>query len=253
MFKTETHIHTAEVSICSHKKAREMVRIYKERGYSTICITDHFQGNTLDSYGDIPWQEKMSIFLGGYYRAKVEGEKIGINVLAGAELCFPGNPNHYLAYGITKQFLDANPNINKTSIEYFSEVAHKAGIFIIQAHPYRESRSIDHIRLFPRRVHGVEVYNAGRRESENVFAATYCRHYELIAFAGTDNHVGGNRRCFGGMATDRPIGGVREFIEQVRSGEAKPFRRDENGIGLCGHGARAKGGLALCAGGLYNG
>ena len=217
MFKTETHIHTAEVSICSHKKAREMARIYKERGYSTICITDHFQGNTLDSYGDIPWQEKMSIFLGGYYRAKTEGEKIGINVLAGAELCFPGNPNHYLAYGITKQFLDANPNINKTSIEYFSEVAHKAGIFIIQAHPYRDGKCFP----TPEYIDGIEIYNSNPRHEDNsVQSEKIAIEHNLFVSAGSDAHRDEDI-ALSGIETEFEIKTVEDFIKAIKSGDAK--------------------------------
>ena len=67
MFKTETHIHTSEVSACSRKRAKEMIRLYKEAGYSTVFISDHFQTNSLDVLGDIPWSEKMAIFLSGYY------------------------------------------------------------------------------------------------------------------------------------------------------------------------------------------
>ena len=106
MFKTETHLHTAEVSRCGKKRAFQMIRAYKEAGYSTVFVTDHFQMNTLDALGDISWADKVTIFLSGYYAAKCEGEKIGVCVLPGAEICFGGeDPNHYLVYGLTKEFL----------------------------------------------------------------------------------------------------------------------------------------------------
>ena len=60
MFKTETHLHTMEVSQCGHVRAKKMVNTYKELGYSTIFVTDHLQVNTVDAYGDIPWKDKKS-------------------------------------------------------------------------------------------------------------------------------------------------------------------------------------------------
>ena len=70
MFKTETHLHTAEVSRCSRLHALDIIKLYKAEGYSTVFVSDHFQPNTMDVLGDIPWEHKVSIFLSGYYRAK---------------------------------------------------------------------------------------------------------------------------------------------------------------------------------------
>ena len=217
MFKIETHVHTAEVSPCSRKRAKDMVKMYKERGYSTIFITDHFQGNTVDSYGDIPWQDKMAIFLGGYYRAKFEGDKIGLNVLAGAEFCFPGVPNHYLVYGITKEFLDANPEIHKTDIETFSKIAHEAGLFIVQAHPYRDGKCFP----TPEFIDAVEVYNSNPRHEDNSdktheFAAIH----SLPVTAGSDAHREEDI-ALTGIESEYEINTAEDFIKLIKSGETK--------------------------------
>ena len=220
MFKTETHIHTSEVSICSQKRAREMVRAYKESGYSTVFITDHFQGNTIDSYGDIPWQDKMAIFLGGYYRAKVEGDKIGLNVLPGAEFCFPGVPNHYLAYGITKEFLDANPDIHKTDIETFSKIAHGAGLFIVQAHPYRDGKCFP----TPDFIDAVEVYNSNPRHADNSeLSEKTALEFNLPISAGSDAHREEDV-ALSGIETEVEIKTAEDFIRLVRRGEIKIIR-----------------------------
>ena len=42
LFRYETHTHTAEVSRCSRISAVELVRVYKDLGFSGVCITDHF-------------------------------------------------------------------------------------------------------------------------------------------------------------------------------------------------------------------
>ncbi|MBE6645866.1 MAG: PHP domain-containing protein [Ruminococcaceae bacterium] len=220
MFKTETHIHTSEVSMCSHKRAKEMVKIYKERGYSTIFITDHFQANSVDSYGDIPWSDKMAIFLSGYYRAKAEGDKIGLNVLPGAEFCFPGIPNHYLAYGITREFLDANPEIHKTDIETFSKIAHEAGIFIVQAHPYRDGKAYP----TPDFIDAIEVYNSNPRHEDNSeLSEEAVRKFNLPVTAGSDAHRDEDI-AITGLVSEYEIKTAEDFIKLIKSREAKIIR-----------------------------
>ena len=97
------------------------------------------------------------------------------------------------------------------------------GALIIQAHPFREARYIDHIRLFPREVHGAEVFNACRTPEENAMAKLYAEHYGLIHFAGTDNHSGAARTTYAGMESDEPIADEGDFVRRVLAGEMKPF------------------------------
>ena len=101
-----------------------------------------------------------------------------------------------------------------------------AGALIIQAHPFREASYIDHVRLFPRCVHGVETYNAHRTDFENKLAKQYAKNYGLISFAGSDNHKPSTTLSLGGMQSKTLITDERDFIEKVRNGEAKPFRRE---------------------------
>ena len=217
MFKTEPHLHTEEVSPCSRKRAKELVKLYKEAGYSTIFVTDHFQANTVDAYGDIPWEDKMAIFLGGYYRAKCEGDKIGLNVLPGAEFCFPGVPNHYLVYGITREFLNSNPEIHKTDIETFSKIAHEAGLFIVQAHPYRDG----HCFPTPEYIDAVEVYNSNpRHEDHSDMSEAFARAHCFSVTAGSDTHRDEDI-ALTGVESEFEIKTAEDFIRLVKSGEVK--------------------------------
>ena len=79
------------------------------------------------------------------------------------------------------------------------------GALIIQAHPFREAAYIDHIRLFPRNVHGVEVFNADRTELENGMAKIYAQKYDLIEFAGSDNHTGSDKKYWQVCVLNRPL------------------------------------------------
>ena len=92
--------------------------------------------------------------------------------------------------------------------------------------PFAEARYIDHIRLFPRHVHGAEGYNAARSDFENAMAEQYVRAYGLIPFAGSDNHIAQDMRKLGGMQTDTEIRDEKDFIARVKSGEITPFRKN---------------------------
>ena len=109
------------------------------------------------------------------------------------------------------------------------------GAFVIQAHPYREAHYIDHIRLFPRSVHGVEVINSYQAWEANEMAALYAKQYGLPVTAGSDNHYGarvferlkekGFRLEMAGMYSDTPVNCVEDYISGVISGELKVFSK----------------------------
>ncbi len=67
------------------------------------------------------------------------------------------------------------------------------------------------------------MFNANRSEFENKLAEQYAENYGLLRFAGSDNHSGERQKLLGGMATETPVSSVRDFIQKVYSGEAKPF------------------------------
>ena len=217
MYKTETHLHVSEVSRCSRIAASEMMKLYHESGYKTVFITDHFSAGYFETLGDIPWQEKTTIFLSGYYKAKVAGEKLGMNVLPAAEFSFSGKPNDYLAYGINKEFLDLYPNLYEMDIKDFVEVAKKYNVLIIQAHPYRDGICFP----TPDFVDGLEVYNSNpRHEDENERAEALAKEHNLYVTFGSDAHrledVAG---C--AVLSENEIKTVDDFITLVKFGQAK--------------------------------
>ena len=223
MFKTETHLHTMEVSACSHKRAKELVKLYKDAGYSTVFVTDHFQSNSLDVLGDIPWSDKITIFLSGYYKAKTEGEKIGLTVLPGLEFCFQDSKNHFLAYGITKEFLAAHPDIHKMSGAEFLPIARAAGIFIVHAHPFRDGKD----GAAPELVDAIEVYNANpRHEDHSELSVDLANEYGLPITAGSDTHRDEDV-ARSGIITDEEIKSAEDYIRLVRAGRVKLIKGEE--------------------------
>lgn len=128
----ELHLHTAEVSGCASVKGADSPLIFKNGGYDLICVTDHYKYTTFWEFndaGDPSWEKRAEYFLSGYRKAKAVGNKIGISVLLGAEICFDRCPNDYLVYGITEEMIYEYPELYKWSIEEFSDFARKNNLF----------------------------------------------------------------------------------------------------------------------------
>ena len=229
MYLYETHVHTSPISVCAKASVYDTVSYYKSAGYAGIFMSDHFiDGNFELVSRPLPYEERIERYFSAYEEAKEVGEELGIDIFPAIEMSYKGTD--FLVYGIDKEWCLSHRDMDKMKKSELLSLMMQDGALLIQAHPFREADYIDHIRLFPRYVHGVGVFNACRKEFENTLAAQYCKNYGLIAFAGTDNHVGGERKLFGGMATDTPVRDVRDFIDLVLSGKAKPFVKDENGV-----------------------
>ncbi len=66
-------MHTKEISPCGRVGAKDLVRLYKQKGFSGIVITDHYRKDFFTNRSDI---EIVRAFLEGFYSAKAEGEKV---------------------------------------------------------------------------------------------------------------------------------------------------------------------------------
>lgn len=221
MYKYETHLHTFPVSRCAKASVEESLDFYKSLGYDGVFITNHFlDGNVNIDYYE-PYEKKIEFYFSDYKKAAEYGKKIGIKVFCGVEMSHGGTD--FLVYGLDEKWYLKHPEIMK--MRKSEELAFLAdrGALIIQAHPFREAGYIDHIRLYPRLIHGAEVINACRSDFENKMAEIYAENYGLCRFAGTDNHVGGKQTRLAGMQSEKPVGSVKEFISAVKSGKLTPF------------------------------
>ena len=218
MFKTETHLHTSEISPCGKISAKEMVKRYHEAGYKTICITDHVKQSYFDDMGDIPWKEKVSIILWGYYKAKCAAKKYNMNVIMSAELLLEGTaPNHYLIYGISKKFLLKYPDFCKMGIEEFSKIARENGVFIVQAHPYRDGNNFP----TPEYVDAFEVYNSNARHVDySERSLKTARENHLYISAGSDAHREEDV-ALSGILTDKEIKTAKDLVDAIKSDKTK--------------------------------
>lgn len=221
MFKYETHLHTSPVSRCAIASVREQLEFYKELGYDGVFITNHFIDGNINIPSTATYEEKIEFYFSDYEEGVRIGNDIGLKVFFGAELSFKGTD--FLVYGLGKEWFLAHPEITEMKKSEELSFMAEAGALIIQAHPFREAGYIDHIRLFPRNVHGVEVINACRTEFENSMAKLYAESYGLIHFAGSDNHGGRGKDTLAGMCSKKPITNEKDFVKKVKNGKMKTF------------------------------
>ena len=221
MYRYETHLHTLPVSKCARQSVRQNLEFYASLGYDGIFITNHFLDGNINIDKNLPYEEQLEFYFSDYYEALKLSEEIGIKVFLGVEISYRGTD--FLIYGLDKEWFLAHPEI--MDMKKSEELAFliENGALVIQAHPYREDRHINHIRLFPRCVHGVEVINASRPDFENAMADAYANAYQLLKIAGSDNHAGNNVKRLAGIETSSPLLNEQDFISRVKSGDITLF------------------------------
>lgn len=235
-YKYETHLHTSEGSACGSSHGTEYIKAFYDAGYSGIFVTDHFFGGNTAAPRTGDWKERIEIYCSGYEAALAEAKKFNdekkltgtddeFKVFFGIEQTFEGDD--YLIYGLDKNWLLAHPEIETMRHPELFETVKKANGLLIQAHPFRLRDYIKAIHLHPRDVHGVEIYNAGNKPSENELAAIYAKQYNFPVTSGSDIH---NINCIpnmssemhiGGMEFDTPLKDVFDYAERVKFGKGR--------------------------------
>ena len=221
MYKYETHLHTSPASACARATVREALECYKNLGYDGVFITNHFLDGNLGMDKSSPYEEKIEFYFADYEEGLKIGKELGIKVFLGAELSYGGTD--FLVYGLDKEWFLKNPQIMKMQKSEELPFMRKNGALVIQAHPFRQAAYIDHIRLYPDCIDGIEVINANRTELENKMAMIFADEYKLLKTAGSDNHDGANQKRFAGLSSETPLVDEHDFINRVRNGEMNIF------------------------------
>lgn len=185
-FLYELHLHTRESSPCAVTPAAEMVREYKERGYTGMIVTDHFIAWSTH------WNERIEKTVAGYLAAKEEGDKIGLDVFFGFEYNYRAAGDDFVTFGVDIDFLLAHPELCEYSLSDYSTLIRENGGLVWQAHPFRRAAYLAgkpmNPRVFPE-VDGMEILS-GRtgHEDFNREALDWARAHSLLGFAGSDAH-----------------------------------------------------------------
>lgn len=226
MYKYETHLHTAPVSLCARASVGETLEFYKEKGYAGVFITNHFLDGNIALPQGLSYEAALDFYFSDYEAGLEMGKQLGLQVFCGVELSYKGTD--FLVYGLDKTWYAAHPEIMEMERRSQLQLFMDSGALVIQAHPYREAHYIDHIRLFPRNVHGVEIINACRKESENNMAKIYAENYGLIPFAGTDNHIASRQKLLAGVCCHEPVLDEQDFVNKVKNGMIELFVEENN-------------------------
>ncbi len=219
-YRYELHCHTSEGSGCSRISAKEMVDYYLELGYDGIVITDHFTGQTTvpKFYG---WTDRISFFYeNGFRKAQEYGQQKGLKVFFGLEWSAGGND--FLLLGPDKDWWMQQGDFFRLGPNQVFDRVHEGGGYVIHAHPFAEARWIECIRLFPRKVDAVEIFNGGCPLCINERAYWYAQSYQLKMTGGTDTHTNREENhC--GVETLSPCETLEQLIKSISDGSAKPF------------------------------
>ena len=222
MYRYETHMHTSPVSKCAKADVWETLRFYREKGYDGVFLTNHFLDGNINISPEKSYGEKLDFYLSDYTLSRQVGAELGLKVFFGVELSYGGTD--FLIYGLPPAWYAAHPEIMELSKREELEFMRREGALVIQAHPCRSAHYIDHIRLYPQSVDGVEVLNACRTELENRMAALYAENYGLLRIAGSDNHVAGEISRLAGIETEAPLQCEEDFIQAVRNHKTVIFQ-----------------------------
>lgn len=223
MYKTELHCHSTEVSACARIDAETLVRRYKEAGYSTVVLTNHFSIYSYRHLGCSDWESWVDCYMDGVRCAeRAAGDEL--TVLWATELRMDRDPNDYLVYGATEEFLRSHPDIWQMSIEQVSALARENGMLVVQAHPFR-----DHMQVTPlRHLDGIEVYNGSAgghygTDSRNDVALLWANKFGKLHTSGTDLHYPDDR-ILGGIASEEKITDMKALIRILKSGNYRIIR-----------------------------
>ena len=221
MYRYETHLHTFPVSRCAKAGVRENLEFYKKLGYDGVFITNHFLDGNINIDKAKPYEEQIEFYFSDYEKALEIGRELGIKVFCGQEISCCGTD--FLVYGLDKAWYLSHPEIMEMKKSEELSFMMESGALVIQAHPFREASYIDHLRLFPRNVYGVEIVNAARTDAENEMARIYAEYYGLLPFAGTDNHRAGRQTALAGIATADPVADEKDFVQKFLHRQADIF------------------------------
>ncbi len=211
MFKTEAHLHTYPVSSCAKLTPVEQVRLFKEAGYDTIIVSDHFSPHHFKKLGeDLTFAQKVDKLCDAYLEAKAEGDRIGLTVLFSVELSF--HKNHYLLYGVTREFLKLREDIFDIDIDELYAHLKAHGITIIQAHSHRAEKCVPH----PHHVDGFEINCCLRKDNYNERTMQVAKEYNLPLTIGSDCH---RPEDVGVSATlsEEKIESIEQYLELMRA------------------------------------
>lgn len=214
MFVFDLHVHTAGISPCGKVPAEEMAAGYADAGFDGICITNHYNRDSIGRVTGPTWEDTARNYLAPFERAREVGASRGLTVLFGMEVqpLERFGDNEYLIYGLAPEFVIPHPRLYELSVPALAELVHGSGGVIYQSHPYRDKMKPDYVELLD----GIEAFNGHPRAvSRNLTALDAARANGWGMIAGSDCHRLGEGGL-GGVAFRTLPASERELADQLR-------------------------------------
>jgi predicted metal-dependent phosphoesterase TrpH len=223
--RIDMHTHCLPVSGCAHHQPEELPKIFLDKGFDAIVLTNHCYPAHCDKLSQ-NLNEQALLYVDTYTRCKRKGDELGIKVFFGVEVKLVDEPNRpeFLLYGISENdFIESYPLYKKTQKELF-EFCNKKDIIMVQAHPYRTEQRYAPADM--RYVHGVEIYNP-----HLLFEARYEESLELaqcngkLKTAGSDFHTE-RQAGLAGMIVPNDIDDQFDLRDYLKTGKCVIFDKD---------------------------
>lgn len=218
-YKYELHCHTKTVSRCGRVEPKEIVKLYKNQGYSGIVVTDHYSPLTFTFKGYFNPQSECEFYLSSYFEMK-KYEDSDFSVMLGMELRHYASANDYLIYGLDADWLRKQGNLMAVWERRMYQMMHEQGYLVYEAHPFRPGRT----RCNPKYIDGVEIYNGKTEKKLNDKAYEWAQRTGRLMVSGSDFHTPENL-ARGGIITDSPIRNNAELVETLK---AQNFKMIQN-------------------------
>ena len=162
-------------------------------------------------------EEKVDMLCDAYEKAVIEGKKHSMNVLFSPELTLSGN--HYLLYGVDREFLKAHSEFFNLSREEMYTLVKSHGGFVIQAHPFRDGKCFP----TPECADGFEMLNLNpRHENFDDKCIELIRETKRCATAGSDAHREEDI-ALAAMLSDEPVRSWEQYISLLLEGKLRLF------------------------------
>ncbi len=216
-YKTELHAHTKPVSTCSDVTATEAVRLYKNLGYDSLVVANHFVYDYFyKRIGSWDAEKSIEFYLNDYRLAREVGEKCSLNVILAAELRFSEqNGNDYLLFGVDEEDLLEVFGMLKGTVEDFYKNYCDETKLLVQAHPFRNGQVI----MPPETIDVYEAINLHpNHNSRPALAARYAKSVNKPFVLGTDFHEYGHEGLTG-IRTKTPILNSHDVVKVIREND----------------------------------
>ena len=219
MFKYDLHVHSIGASACGHDTVCEMMKRYKEIGFTGFALTNHFLHGYTGVDRSLSWRDYVKEYSKYYYDALETAQKLDFDLISGLEEKYDAG-KEILVYGITPETLLANPQLEAMDINIWSNTVRQNDGFIAYAHPFRNRAYIPDPYAMPdiSLVDGIEAYNYCNDPCDNELAVKTFKNSGKITIAGGDLHSVNFNDTFG-IITQNRIKNTTDLAQTLKNNQ----------------------------------